>query len=166
MSRRFGRNQRRRAREEIARLEGERQVSDELVANLSKSDRMHRELAAVMMAKRNALADQLEFVKEVLGDGFVALQAGVREVGPHELDSMSECMQFHVEQGAGFRVSTQVDQARRAMHVMLRCGSTGQAAYVLTKTAIAALSRERLADLLVRQVAPMLVAEVVKALKR
>lgn len=171
MSRRFGRNQRRRAREEIARLEAERQEKDDLVASLAKSTQMHSARADALAANRDRLAAQLAHLKgtveEVLGPGFVGLEAGLRLVtNPGEFESMSECMHFHVEQGVGFRVSAEVDQCRRAMHVMLRCGRTERMSYVLSETAIAKLSRERLAEMLQRQVGPLLVREVVKALKR
>lgn len=172
MSRRFGRNQRRRAREEIARLAQESallaeqsQASAKLVANLAKSDNMHRELASYLRRKNDDLREQIATVEQVLGKNFVALEAETMEVGLSEFESNCECMRFHVEQGVSFRVDAALDLARRAMHVRLRCGDKGEFAYVLNQHAIASLSRENLIHVLQENVARDLVPAVVEKLK-
>lgn len=67
MSRRFGRNQRRRARAEIAQLE-------QKVADLSSAMEMDRALLRQQTQKIGALRGQLENVARIMGTNFIGLE--------------------------------------------------------------------------------------------
>lgn len=136
MSRRFGRNQRRRAREAIAELRA-------LVDWQHGTILMDRELTAHISAKLRDAEEQLNRVRNALGD-FNALLEPV-ELSIDVPSEMSEEIRVDVPVLRVVSHGVEVDRLRQRVHCFVRFKDKA-VRYAVSDTALYSLDRERFAD--------------------
>lgn len=157
MSKRFGRNQRRRARERIAELEerGTRMrkavaTRDERIRDLEE----HIKYVAAVLGHMNVLAGEKLEQLEGCGD---RMQVYVPEPMSSPFMDMDETEVACVEIMRLLEVEAVRDMAGRSIHAIV-CLADKKAAYAISETALRKMPREALRKLLERQVAPLLCA--------
>lgn len=160
MSRRYGRNQKRRAREELANVMA---MADYRLKANAESLRM---IQGVLQEKRDALAA----VADSLGPAFVGLplnelmlrifDVAYAEDAPDSFASVppgaSNPVIMHV-----LKMSAHDDLVRDRVHVRVRLAG-GDTAYALSEAAIRQMPADALARNLGRHIAEFLVSELVK----
>ena len=165
MSKRFGRNQKRRMRQEIQAL-GERRTQDRrTIDNLRTRAEDHRRF--------------LEYILDIVGQDSI-LNPEPRMVDATEIDRGSKVIyrnypQFHVNDSnldtvrdyASHTLRTRVilDRMRGSLH-FLASMRNGDVAYALTNEAIATMSTQRLTAVLHEHIARQLARQLALELKR
>ncbi len=179
MSRRYGRNQRRRARERIAELEQQG-------ANLNRALGMDRALMAKMRERNRALGEIIDLVRKELPSypllpvderardfsGMAqAMQRGepARAVIPMPVPAFSaqesalvmeaECLHTEV---VALLADTDLSAMRNQVHMRVQLGREW-AAYAISTSALQTMDPERLQDLLQREIAGALARSLVEA---
>ena len=154
MSKRFGRNQRRRAREQIERFASmymeqqrinRRQVRD--IADLQE----HVRYVASTLGHMSILAgESLQHA-----DGYDGMQLHVHNPLSFLPGALDESEVAMMEIMRLLDVEAVRDMARRSIHAIVHVGRE-QACYAISETTLRSMSREQLAHFLTRKVAPLL----------
>lgn len=148
MAQRFGRNQRRRARQLLA---------SEQAAHASAVREVDRQMQYVADLQR-----QLHEVAELLGTNFLGLGAKLSAV---ELPENAECFQALCDDGSSIHkmhilgVDSSESWHRSAIHLRTRLAS-GEVVYSLSETSLHRAPAEYLAERIAREMAPVLVREL------
>lgn len=181
MSRRFGRNHRRRMREELA-------AKELAISGLSSAVAMDRALLKAQSAEIDSLKSWMDEVRDMVGrtavaagepidEGYV-LPAGetsyrVGVVPPMQFEcstlemSMPERASIHVETMRLLQVKVVGDAIRAQTHCMVKLG-TGEAAYTISDGALRRMTAEELENRFLPRVAEdltrLIVRQIVAAL--
>ncbi|SEH89241.1 hypothetical protein [Paraburkholderia hospita] len=154
MSKRYGRNQKRRARERIAALE--------------ENGVRLRNAYARRTAENADLTDHVQYVASVLGhmsilsgeslhhtDGDDGMRLHVHNPLSFLPGSLDESEVAMMEIMRLLDVSAVRDMAKRSIHAIVHVGRE-QSCYAISETTLRSMSREQLAHFLTRKVAPLL----------
>ncbi len=164
MSRRYGRNQKRRAREEIARLH-------DVVEQKSEALTMQTELARHIRERKDEIQAEIDTAKDMLVTGCVLLEPASMEIGGPVRDqvivplmppmpSLSQLMSCAMPMEAVIHTMpldvllTQavVDQYADALHFHVKFAE-GRWSYAISRRAIDGMTRQQLAKRLSRELA-------------
>ena len=164
MSKRFGRNQKRRMRQEIGSLEALRTRDQHAIDNLRDRVESHR--------------DFFEYVLEIVGPGSIinpepegierinkAAQIEVLAIEPFNVWSDASVMAAQMAIAHTLLTDVMKDKLRGALHFRARLRD-GETHYALTDAAVAVLPRRALERVLYREIARQLAHQLALELKR
>ena len=180
MSRRYGRNQRRRARERIAQLEQEGARLEQDRAHLNQA---HAARLARLVERNRALADIIDMVREELPNypllpvdertqDFSSMADQLRDGrsadlalpmrAPTTYTASADVMDLEAlyAEVVVLLAETDLCELSRQVHLQVQLGRT-EVAYAISASAMFALPRHRLVDLLSGEIAPALARALV-----
>lgn len=183
MAARFGRNKRRRAREEIAALTQKLHEERVLLAHVGESDTMHRALAAHIGQERRRLQEEIDDAKAIAGPHSAlfapaTLKADKASAGQRTWDIGAspplECGPYAAidDQAIAFRrvsleriiESASWDWLSRHMHLRLEFGGR-EVGYVISEQTLQEWPMETLVRMITREVAPAIVRALIEKVK-